>query len=155
MSGGKATVLFVGGGSGGHIYPNAAVVERLVEMGVDVVPHFVVSERAVDATVCAGLGVGYTAVPAAPPSVRPGGAFRFWKGWRGTAGVVGRLMAERDVRAVVATGGFVSAAVVGALSHRRRRHQGGSGEGPAVALVRLDAVAGRANRWSARKATHV
>ncbi|MEM6553818.1 MAG: glycosyltransferase, partial [Planctomycetota bacterium] len=149
MSGGKATVLFVGGGSGGHIYPNVAVVERLVEAGVEVEAHFVVSERAVDGTVCAGLGVGYTAVPAAVPSIRPGGAWRFWTGWRGTAAVVERLLAERaavgcPVGGVVATGGFVSAAVVGAVKGR-----------VPVALVSLDAVAGRANRWAARKATSV
>ncbi|MEM1213541.1 MAG: UDP-N-acetylglucosamine--N-acetylmuramyl-(pentapeptide) pyrophosphoryl-undecaprenol N-acetylglucosamine transferase [Planctomycetota bacterium] len=152
MSGGSATVLLVGGGSGGHIYPNMAVAERLAEKGVGVIPHYVVSERAVDARVCEGLGAGWSAVPAAPPSVRPGGAWRFWTGWRGTAAGVRRLLEEHDaagspVRAVVATGGFVSAAVVAAVKRWI--------PGMPTALVSLDATAGRANRWAARKADTV
>ena len=137
--------MLVGGGSGGHIYPNLAVVERLRERGVDLAPHLVVSRRPLDAQIAEESGLGFTAVPAAPLSVRPAGAARFWMQYRAGQKAVARLIDQTSAQAVIATGGFVSGPAVAAAKKR----------GVPVALVSLDAVPGRANRFAAKKATRV
>ncbi|MEM7682942.1 MAG: glycosyltransferase [Planctomycetota bacterium] len=141
-----ATVLFVGGGSGGHIFPNLAVLERLQALGARVRPHFVVSERPVDAHVCQQAGVDFTAMPATPLRKSAAGARAWWTGQRDTARKTRALLDRLDVRAVLTTGGFVSPAVAWAVSRT---------PGPALPLaaINLDAAPGKANRLVARWAT--
>ena len=143
------SVLLVGGGSGGHIYPNLAVVERLRETaaagGMAVEPHLVVSDRGLDADIARGSGVGWTAVPASPLARGPRGLWRFVRDHRRGAAAVGRLLEQTGAGAVVCTGGFVSGPAVAAAARA----------GVPVALVSLDAVPGKANRWAARRAAKV
>lgn len=139
------TILFVGGGSGGHIYPNVAVLERLEERGVAVNAHFVVSTRAVDATVLEQGDLEGTAIPALPLSLHPAKAWAFYQAYQKCAGLVAGLIGQHDAKAMVATGGFVSGPSVSAAKR----------SGLPVALVSLDAVPGKSNRWSARSATTV
>ncbi|MEM6853102.1 MAG: UDP-N-acetylglucosamine--N-acetylmuramyl-(pentapeptide) pyrophosphoryl-undecaprenol N-acetylglucosamine transferase [Planctomycetota bacterium] len=144
----RSSVLLVGGGSGGHIYPNLAVVERLRDMDVDVTPHLVVSQRPLDAQIAEASGVGFTAIPAAPLSVRPRAGLKFLREYRRGQTEVARLIRETNAAAMIATGGFVSGPAVAAAK------RAAPGRLP-VALVSLDAVPGRANRWSAKKVTAV
>lgn len=134
---GSGTVLLAGGGTGGHIYPNVAVVERLAALGRSSV-RFVVSDRPGDAKILDAQGYPYTALPARPlPSPRkPWKALDFLAGWRRSIKAMMRLFDAHDVRCVVATGGFVSGPAVVAASRRKI---------PRV-LVNLDAVPGQANR---------
>ncbi len=134
---GPGTVLLAGGGTGGHIYPNVAVVERLAARGLDAV-RFVVSDRPGDAKILDAQGYPFTALPARPlPSPRkPWRALDFLAGWRRSIKAMMRLFEAHDVRCVVATGGFVSGPAVVAASRRKI---------PRV-LVNLDAVPGQANR---------
>ena len=136
------TILFVGGGSGGHIYPNVAVLERLEERGVRVNAHFVVSQRPVDATVLEQAGLAGTPIPARPLSLHPAKAWAFYKAYRHCEGLVAEVIGQTDAKAVVATGGFVSAPGVSAAKRA----------GVPAALVSLDAVPGKGNRWSSRSA---
>ena len=140
VEGGRA-VLLVGGGSGGHIYPNLAVAERLGERGAAVVPHLVVSARPLDAEIAAASGVAYSAVPASPLGLRPGSLLRFVRDHRRGVQAVGRLIERTRAAAVLCTGGFVSGPAVAAA---RRA-------GVPVALISLDAVPGKANRAAARR----
>lgn len=152
----SSVVLFAGGGTGGHVFPNVAVLERLREARPALHEHFLLSRRPLDAQMAEGLGVAYTATSAAPFGVRPGALWRFLRGFRS---------AKREVRAVidclrggdselrvaqpsalkrgalvmVATGGFVSGPAV--VAARKA--------GVPVALVNLDAVPGKANAWAA------
>ena len=141
----KRTVLFVGGGSGGHIFPNLAVAERLLELEPDFSPHFLVSDRSLDAQVITREGLGFTAAPAKPLTLRPSRMMAFLRGYRMTQALVRQLIAKLNVKAVVATGGFVSAPAVSAAVRARIP----------VAMVNLDAVPGKANRLAARKAQDV
>ncbi|MFI4859581.1 MAG: UDP-N-acetylglucosamine--N-acetylmuramyl-(pentapeptide) pyrophosphoryl-undecaprenol N-acetylglucosamine transferase [Phycisphaerales bacterium JB063] len=137
------TILFVGGGSGGHIYPNIAVLETLEQRGVAVDAHFVVSERAVDRTVLEEAELEGTYLPALPMAMHPLKLWRFVQAYRHCTELMRDVIEERLPRAVVATGGFVSGPSVSAASAL---------DVP-VALVSLDAVPGKSNRWSARQAT--
>ncbi len=142
----RDTVLLVGGGTGGHIYPNVGIVERLAARGREAV-HFLVSDRPSDATILDALGYPYTSSPARPlPSARkPWKALNFLAGWRRSTRQMMELLEAEDVGCVVATGGFVSGPAVVAAARRKI---------PRV-LVNLDAVPGQANRRLAGICTKV
>lgn len=139
-------MLLVGGGTGGHIYPNVGVVERLQARNRDVV-HFLVSDRPSDAKILDALGYPYTSSPARPlPSARkPWKALDFLAGWRRSTRQLMQLLERESVSCVVATGGFVSGPAVVAAARRKI---------PRV-LVNLDAVPGQANRRLAGLCTKV
>jgi len=137
----RGTVLFAGGGSGGHVFPNMAVGERLPEFR-----HvYLVSNRAVDASIVEKSSLEAVALPAAPLSLRPKGAFRFLLNWgpsvRATRGAI-RAAKQRGPVAMIASGGFVSAPAM----------QAAKAEGIWSAIVNLDATPGKASRFAARVA---
>lgn len=136
------TILFAGGGTGGHIYPNVAIVERLAERAPHLHPHFLVSARPGDAATMKKLGYAFTPSPVLPlPSPRrPWGAVPFLLAWRKAIAEAGALLSRERIAAVVATGGFVSGP--GIVAARKA--------GLPRALVNLDAVPGKANRRLAR-----
>lgn len=132
------TVLFAGGGTGGHIYPNVAMAQRLVERRPDVTPHFLVSSRHGDADIVRRQGFECTHSPVRPlpPLSRPWRFIGFYLAWRRAVAETRALLRERDIALVVATGGYVSGpAIVAAAKLRVPR-----------ALVNLDAIPGKANR---------
>ena len=140
-------VLFAGGGTDGHIYPNVAVAEHLAACGFEDAAHFLISNRPGDANIIDQLGYPATAIDVRPmpaPS-RPWRLPGFLRAWRNAVAATARLLVEADVGAVVATGGFVSGPAVVA-AHRA---------GIPVALCNLDAVPGVANRYLARFANVV
>ena len=134
--------MLAGGGSGGHICPNIAVVERLREQGVDLDVHFLVSSRRLDAQLAEKHGLAYTQLPVQPLTSRLRALPGWLLNWRASIGQVRRLIADRAVSAMVATGGFVSGPAVVAAKRT----------GVPVSLVNLDAVAGKANRFMAGRA---
>lgn len=145
-------VVLAGGGTGGHIHPNLAVLEALrSRLGDDVLAHCIVSDRAIDARVLEGapeLGPPtWTPSPAAPLLLRPRGLVRFVTRWgaavRAARRVIGEVRSEADRVVMLATGGFVAApSIVGARA-----------EGIERVVVNLDAVPGKANRLASRFAT--
>ncbi|MEM1446054.1 MAG: glycosyltransferase [Planctomycetota bacterium] len=140
---GPPTILFAGGGSGGHIFPNLAVIERLFERGLDVTPRLLVSQRVVDREVAEAADLLWDGLPVQPLRKSVGGMARFVGGYTDAKRAVRRLIRQHEsVKGLVATGGFVSGPAVSAARAM----------GVPVALVSLDAKPGRANRWMARKA---
>lgn len=143
---GQRTILFAGGGTGGHIYPNIGIAQQLAAQR-DVAIHFLVSNRPGDAAILDRFPHPYTASPAVPlPSARrPWKAVNFVAAFRRANKQINRLIEEHDVALVVATGGFVSGpAIVTAARHRLPR-----------VLCNLDAVPGQANRRLSRLCTKV
>lgn len=137
------TILFAGGGSGGHIYPNVAVLERLTELGIHTNPHFIVSEREIDATVLGKAGLTGTAISAKPLAMRPDRLWACYKAFKLAEEQVLGVIEQTGAKAMVATGGFVSGPSISAAAKA----------GIASAMVSLDAVPGKANRLMARKAS--
>ncbi len=139
------TVLFAGGGSGGHIMPNVAILERLREKRIPVAPHFLVSDRPLDTQILRKHGFPFTVVPAEPVSLRPDKFLRFYRAFKECRALVRGVIERTGASAMVATGGFISGPSVPAAQVA----------GIPVALVNLDAVPGRANRFLADRATEV
>ena len=139
------TVLFAGGGSGGHISPGLAIAEALRSIDARITCHFAPSDREIDRAMLTRADESFTPMPARPPKRSPGGIIDFIRGWRRTFRVSCELIRERNIDRVVALGGFVSAPVVSAAKR----------EGLPVLLLNLDRVPGLANRMVARKADQV
>lgn len=148
----RSSVVFAGGGTGGHIYPNVAIAERLAAnataAGVEPLqPHFLVSNRAGDAATMNKLGVRWSPSPVRPlPSVRkPWQAIGFYVAWRRAIAEATALFREIRPVAIVATGGFVSGpALVAARALGIER-----------AMVNLDAIPGKANVHLRRQCSKV
>ena len=138
-------IIFAGGGTGGTVGPGVAIAERLLDLDASVQIHFLCSDRVVDRTMLAPGPWTFTPMPAAVPSVRPGAGLRFATGWWRTRRAAGRLIGLGEGTRVVSLGGFVAPPVVAAATAAR----------VPVDLLNLDAVAGRANRWVARRATRI
>ena len=145
MASTKRTILFAGGGSGGHIYPNLAILERLREAEPGVAAHLLVSNRAVDQRIVEKENLPYTALPALPLVMRPKALWDFYQAYKLSEQLALDLIARADASAMVATGGFVSGPAVAAAQKA----------GIPVAMLNLDAVPGRANKFTANKATEV
>ena len=141
----RPRVLFAGGGTGGHIYPNVAVLEALQAMGRGCRPHFMVSDRKVDASVMAEEGLEYSTSGARPLGLDPRRWLGFARGWRRAERQAAELIRTMGAQAAVVSGGFVSGPVVTVAKRM----------GVPVAVVNLDAVPGKANRWLARRASRV
>jgi len=144
---GRPTIVFAGGGTGGHLFPSLAIVEHLELRRGETAPdvHFVCSDRSIDLRILAKAGVAYTplALHGMPGSIigRAGFAAKLLR----ATGQARRLLRGVDAGLVIAMGGFISAPVARAAKKL----------GLPVMLVNLDAVAGRANRWLARRADRV
>ena len=140
--------MFAGGGTGGHIYPNVAIAERLLEHSAELNAHFLVSNRAGDRKILERLGYSCSTSPVQPlpPLSRPWRLLPFFLAWRRAVREARQLLEEREIAAVIATGGFVSGPAVVAASRRGA---------PPCALVNLDAIPGVANRRLARYKTEI
>lgn len=141
----KPTILFVGGGSGGHIYPNVAVHERLSELGVEVDARFIISERAIDSAILKQLEVRGHAISALPLSMKPAKLWAFYRAFKASEREAFDLIRSTGAKAVLATGGFVSGPAVKAAAKASIP----------TGMVNLDAVPGKSNRYTARFASDV
>lgn len=137
------TILFVGGGSGGHIYPNIAVAERLEELGAKFDARFVISERDIDHSILQKLDLRGHAISAQPLSLRPRQFIEFYRAFRLAEQETFDLIRSTGASAILATGGFVSGPAVKA----------GARASIPTGMVNLDAVPGKSNRFTARYAS--
>lgn len=142
---GPGLVVFAGGGTGGTVGPGVAIAERLRDRRPDLDIRFLVSDRAVDRLLLDPDGWPCRPTPARSPSIRPAAAVRFVRGWWSTRRIAAATWRSAERPRVVALGGFVAPPVVAAAVRDR----------VPVDLLNLDAVAGRANRWIAARATRV
>ena len=140
-----ARIIFAGGGTGGTVGPGIAIAERLLDLEPSLKILFVCSDRDVDRRLLDPGGWSCCPTSARSPSFHPQAALRFARGWIATRRQVRELLADPIRTRVVALGGFVAPPVVREAVHR----------GVPVDLLNLDRVAGRANRWIARRADRV
>ncbi len=151
----RVSVVFAGGGSGGHIFPGLAIAEALRDAASDdqavsnVDCVFVCSERAIDAQILSAAGESFEPIPARPFALKPRGFMRFAMSWPGAVKrakhVISRERESADDVQLVAVGGFAAAPAVRAATKL----------GIPVTMLNLDAAPGKANRWIASQASRV
>ncbi|CAN5455188.1 undecaprenyldiphospho-muramoylpentapeptide beta-N-acetylglucosaminyltransferase [soil metagenome] len=145
MSESPATILFAGGGTGGHLYPGIAVAEALRARAPHLTPVFLCTQRAIDSTILSPTGFEFIAQPIVPPAISVGGLLRFFKSWRETKEQVRAILRERKPAAVLGLGGYAAGVAVktGALKNLP------------TAILNSDVIPGKANQYLMRFATHV
>ncbi|HBS29563.1 MAG TPA: hypothetical protein DEB06_08965 [Phycisphaerales bacterium] len=139
------TLLFAGGGTGGHLFPALAIAHELRALDPGARCVFVCSRRPIDARILSAAAEPFTPIPAQPFGLRPRVLARFVWNWGASVRASRTILRQERARApaaVVSMGGFAAAPVV----------QAARAEGLPVALINLDAVPGKANRWIARHA---
>src|SRR3954469_9401114 len=106
---GSTTVLFAGGGTGGHLYPGLAIARTLVRVDPTVQPVFVGALRGIEKTVLPG-----TEFPHLLLDLHPLYRTRPWENWRTLRGAVtawralGHLAASDRPQLIVGTGGYAA-----------------------------------------------
>jgi UDP-N-acetylglucosamine--N-acetylmuramyl-(pentapeptide) pyrophosphoryl-undecaprenol N-acetylglucosamine transferase len=140
------TVLFAGGGTGGHLMPALAIAEEMVRLDPTIRPFFVGSLRGLEASVLPQRPWRYELLPLEPLWRR-----RWWRNVRLPFALFNSLRAVRAILArekpslVVGTGGYVAGPVVWAAMNR----------GVPAVLQEANAYPGLATRWLARRARQV
>lgn len=113
------TVLFAGGGTGGHLMPALAIAEAMVALEPSVRPFFVGSRRGVEARVLPNRPWRYELVPLAP--LHRGAWWRNvslpWNLLQSLRGIR-RVLRDTEPRLVVGTGGYAAGPVVWAALNR-------------------------------------
>jgi UDP-N-acetylglucosamine--N-acetylmuramyl-(pentapeptide) pyrophosphoryl-undecaprenol N-acetylglucosamine transferase len=142
---GLGSIVFAGGGTGGHISPGIAIAEEVAELAPEFERVFACSTRAVDARMLAHVGAAFVPITAEGLSLRPTRLIRFARAFLMGRAQSRRLLVERRARVVVALGGYVTAPVATAANAL----------GVPVLLVNLDATPGKANRLVARRAARI
>lgn len=146
-------IAFLGGGTGGHIYPSLAVAEGVERLNQKTRAVFITGDRPADEQTLAGqlvFGESPTriAIGARPPSIRPEAMRRFVRSWgqslRDSRVALRELKSSCDTVVAMSTGGYVSAPAARAARLER----------VPLVLVSLDARIGKANRFIARQAAH-
>lgn len=138
MASGK-TILFAGGGTGGHLYPGISVAQAMAQVPelAGVQPLFLCTQRQIDEDILRPTGYEFIKQPAKPMDRSIGGLLAFWKGWRETKDVVDKVLKERNVVAALGLGGYAAGVAVKTCGQR----------GLPAAILNPDVVPGKANQY--------
>src|SRR5437763_7860934 len=115
----ELTILFAGGGTGGHLYPGLAVAEAVRRAMPHVRPLFLCTQREIDRIILEPTGFEFIPQPIVPLKRSIGGLLRFSKSWRDTRDLVKRTRRDRKPAAVLGLGGYAAGvAVKDAATHK-------------------------------------
>jgi UDP-N-acetylglucosamine--N-acetylmuramyl-(pentapeptide) pyrophosphoryl-undecaprenol N-acetylglucosamine transferase len=136
-------IVFSGGGTAGHLFPGLAVAEQLSAMIPRVRITFCGGGKPFERQAATNAGFEYFALPSRPLPHGAGEAVSFVV--ENLAGYMAakRFVHEEDVSLVVGLGGYVSVPMARAATRRN----------VPLVLLEQNAVAGRATRWLARRAS--
>lgn len=137
-----ATVIFAGGGTGGHLFPGLAVAEQILQRRPETVIVFVGAGRDIERQILDQYDYEYRVVDAEPSTSLWSNPLKFFK--RGIQGhqQTRSLLKEFDPDVVVGLGGFASVPMV----------NGAQRSGVPTILLEQNTLPGRATRWLARRA---
>ncbi len=131
------TILFAGGGTGGHLYPGIAVAEALRAQMPDANLVFLCTNREIDKVILEPTGFEFIPQPIVPPVTTIGGLLRFWKSWRETKDQVRQIMRQRRPAAVLGLGGYAAGVAVKMAAARKIP----------TAILNPDVIPGKANQF--------
>jgi UDP-N-acetylglucosamine--N-acetylmuramyl-(pentapeptide) pyrophosphoryl-undecaprenol N-acetylglucosamine transferase len=146
VGGPMSTVLFAGGGTGGHLMPALAIADAMVKLDSSIQPYFVGAERGVEARV----------LPARPwrhelLAFEPIYRKQWWKNWRLPVNLAHNLSAMKAILRretpvlAVGTGGYASGPALWAAS----------GQGIPTVLQEQNAFPGFATKRLAGRARQI
>src|SRR6185437_3969173 len=130
------TILFAGGGTGGHLYPGIAVAEALREVAPQAKPLFLCTKREIDRVILEPTGFEFITQPVIPLALSISGMLRFSKKWWDTKDVVRGVLNERKPAAVLGLGGYAATPAVREASARKIPG----------AILNPDVIPGKANQ---------
>ena len=120
MAPARRTVLFAGGGTGGHLYPGLAIARKLVQLDPTVQPFFVGAQRGIESSVLPKSGFPHLLLDLHP-------LYRAtpWDNWKTIRGALsgwsrlGALVRKENPRVIVGTGGYAAglALAYGVVNH--------------------------------------
>jgi len=139
------TFFFAAGGTGGHIYPGIAVARKITELQKEAKIHFLCSSKEIDAHIISPTGCQYTAMPATGLSFKLGKIVRFCRTFLQSRRKAKQILQDAENPVVLGIGGFVAAPVCYA-AHKMSIP---------VALLNLDIIPGKANRFIGRFADEI
>ena len=134
---GTKTILFAGGGTGGHLYPGIAVAEELRRRMPDAKLIFLCTNREIDKVILQPTGFEFIPQPIVPVVKSIGGLLRFWKGWRETQDQVRQILRQHRPAAVLGLGGYAAGVAVKMAASRKIP----------TAILNPDVVPGKANQF--------
>ena len=141
----RRTVIFAGGGTGGHLFPGIAVARELLAREPDARVLFVGSQKPIELDIVGSAGFEHVALPSVSPSLTPthisSSLLRNWQAYRQARAI----MARERPNVVVGLGGFASVPPV--LAAWRA--------GVPIVLLEQNVVPGKATRWLSRFADTV
>lgn len=140
-----ADLIFTGGGTGGHLYPALAVADALRALSPSTEILFVGTPDRLEARVVPEAGYRFEAIAARGLSRKPAETAAALVQLAAAVRKASALIARERPKAVLGTGGYVSAPVL--LAARMA--------GVPVVLQEQNVVPGKVNRWIARWAAVV
>ncbi|MDB5288919.1 MAG: UDP-N-acetylglucosamine--N-acetylmuramyl-(pentapeptide) pyrophosphoryl-undecaprenol, partial [Phycisphaerales bacterium] len=108
----STTILFAGGGTGGHLFPGIAVAESLRQLLPDAKPLFLCTQREIDKVILEPTGFEFIPQPIVPPVKTIGGLLKFWKSWRETKDLVRKILRERRPAVALGLGGYAAGVAI-------------------------------------------
>lgn len=136
----RRTVIFAGGGTGGHLFPGIAVARELLAREPNARVLFVGSQKPLERDIVGGAGFEHVALPSVSPSFAPlrigSSLLNNWRAYRHARAIIAR---ERP-SVIVGLGGFASVPPV--LAAWRA--------GVPIVLLEQNVVPGKATRWLSR-----
>ncbi len=141
----RRTVIFAGGGTGGHLFPGIAVAHELLTREPNARVLFVGSQKPIEQDIVGGAGFEHIALSSVSPSLAPtrigSSLLKNWRAYRQAKAI----MARERPSVVVGLGGFASVPPV--LAAWRA--------GVPIVLLEQNVVPGKATRWLSRFADTV
>lgn len=141
----NTTVMFAGGGTGGHLVPGIAVAEELHRRHSSAECVFVGSERPLERTILTNAGFEQIALPVQPPRVMLRRPLRSSVGLYNSVRRLRQLFRERRPSVVIGLGGFASSLSLWFATRHKI---------PTI-LLEQNTVAGRATRLFAKRASTI
>jgi UDP-N-acetylglucosamine--N-acetylmuramyl-(pentapeptide) pyrophosphoryl-undecaprenol N-acetylglucosamine transferase len=131
------TILFAGGGTGGHLYPGISVAQALLKRDPTIKPLFLTTNKEIDRVILGPTGFEFIAQPIVPPVKTVSGLLKFWKSWRETRDIVKGVIRERRPAAILGLGGYAAGVAV----------KEGAQRGLKAAILNPDVIPGKANQY--------